>query len=372
MKFIYLTSKKYPGKTADHNFVKNMAKSFFAKLGSDFLFVVAKDEEKIKEAGVFNLDLKIRRGRSFFYFFWIPFFVFKNRKEKIIFFSNDSNLLLILIFWKKAGRLNYLICSDWHQMFLNWKDKRIARGSDYLITTSERLKKIIMRRTGVSKKNILLARGGVDLDRFIKISRQFSKDEIRKELNLPREKKIIGYIGGFKTMGMGKGIKTMIEALIFLEEKYRMMFVGGKEEEIREYKKFAEEKGVREKCIFVSWQNKEENLIKFEQATDVLVIPYPNEEHFREWGFPMKVYEYMASGRPIIYSNLEIIEEVLGENALKFKPGEESDLVKKIYFLEKNEKKGEEMAEENKKIVCGFTWKRRAENILEFIGVNFK
>lgn len=363
MKFIYLTSKKYPGKTADHNFVKNMAKSFFSKLGSDFLFVVAKDEERIKEAGVLDLDLNIRRGRSLFYFFWVPFFVFKNRKERMIFFSNDSNLLLILIFWKRVGRLSYLICSDWHQMFLNWKDKKIARGSDYLITTSEKLKKIIREITGVFGENILTARGGVDLDKFTEISRQFSKDEIRKELNLPLNKKIVGYVGGFRTMGMEKGIKIMIEATKFLADDYLMMFVGGKEKEIKEYEEVAEKEGVLKRCIFLSWQ-KEENLIKFEQAADVLAIPYPNEEHFRNWGFPMKVYEYMASGRPIIYSDLDIIKEVLGDCAVSFKAGDGRDLAEKILKAE-----GEEIKRAREK-AKDYTWNKRAEKILEFLREN--
>ena len=63
------------------------------------------------------------------------------------------------------------------------------------------------------------------------------KNEARKILNLPLDKNVVGYVGLFKTMGMEKGIKTMIESLKNLSEKVIMVFIGGKSEEILEYKK---------------------------------------------------------------------------------------------------------------------------------------
>ena len=45
-------------------------------------------------------------------------------------------------------------------------------------------------------------------------------------------------------MGMEKGIITMIKSLVFLDENVLMVFVGGKKEEILEYKKIANENGV--------------------------------------------------------------------------------------------------------------------------------
>ena len=98
---IYLTSKEYPGRTADHNFVRNMARAFTRIMGRDFLLVVAGGGEvELKGINYLNLELKAKRGRALFYFGWILKFVFEKRKEKITFFSNDSYLLLILIFWR--------------------------------------------------------------------------------------------------------------------------------------------------------------------------------------------------------------------------------------------------------------------------------
>ena len=67
----------------------------------------------------------------------------------------------------------------------------------------------------------------------------------------------------------------------------------------------------------------------YEQASDALVIPYPDKPHFRLYGFPMKVYEYMASQRPIIYSKLELVEEVLSDCGYGFTPDDPIDLAEK-------------------------------------------
>ena len=207
----------------------------------------------------------------------------------------------------------------------------------------------------------MVAYGGVDIDNY----RCVDKNEARKTLNLPADKNIIGYVGLFKTMGMEKGINTMIESLKNLNENEIMIFIGGKDEEIKEYKKIAKENGVLERCIFEGRKDFKE-VVLYEQASDVLVIPYPDKPHFRLYGFPMKVYEYMASQRPIVYSKLELVEEILSDCGYGFIPDGPKDLAEKI-----KEAIGAKDADEKIKIayekVKNYTWQKKAENIVAFI-----
>ena len=100
---------------------------------------------------------------------------------------------------------------------------------------------------------------------------------------------------------------------------------------------------------------------------DILVIPYPDKPHFRDYGFPMKVWEYMASGRPIIYSNLEIMREVLGGRATSFQPDDASSFANAVLSIYQDAESAEEIARKNTNDVQAYTWKARAENILNFI-----
>ena len=367
MKLIYLTSKKYPSTTADHLFVLSMARAFTSILGDDFkLYIRGNSSSELNGVNTFSVNTTSRL-RSVFYFFWIPIFVINNKhnNKRTVFFSNDPYLLSILIFWRKILRLKYLVCSDWHQLFEDWRDKYIALNSDYLISTSKKLRETILNTTQISENKILVAYGGADLQEFENISESVS--ELRKKLDLPVSDILVGYVGFYKTMGMEKGLKTMIEALRFIQDKsVKMVFVGGRGGEIKEYQKMAEDMGVADRVIFERAMPKEA-IPTYERTLDILVIPYPDKPHFRHYGFPMKVYEYMASNKPIIYSNLPIIAEILADCGLSSNPDDSKDLADKIKSLINDPSVAHDLGSKALEKVESFTWQKRAQHIIDFI-----
>lgn len=372
MRLIYLTAKTYPASTADHIFVREMAKAFSKILGNDFTLVVANDFSKELEGmQVENVRLSFRRGITMHFYFWIPFYIFTSKlnTRDVVFFSVDQNLLQVLIFYKRLFSLEYKIISDWHMLFDEKKDAAVSSTSDGLVATTDHLKQLLVSRCSVPASKILVAYGGVSLEKFntTNEARDDSVKELRMKLRLPSDAYLVAYVGFYKTLGMEKGLDIMIEALCHIQdESVHMVFVGGKVEEIEEYKKLAEVWGVEDKVIFIP-KVPTEAVPEYEKAMDLLVIPYPDKPHFRDYGFPMKVYEYMASKRPIIYSNLPIISEVLGDCAQSFQPDEAKDLAEKILYIKNNPDKGISMAQKAYQKVSDYTWDKRAENILTFI-----
>ncbi len=364
MKLIYLTSKKFPSSKVDPFYVRSMAEAFTGLLGRDFLFLVRGDvPDQLKYTNAKSVKLP-RRFRIMFYFLWMPVLIVLRKwsSRGIIFLSYDPYLLSILIFWRKIFRFKYSICSDWHQLFDDWRDKYVASNSDYLVSTSKRLKGLLSSVCGVDPNKILVAYGGVSTSPFIE-KLKIKKVDIRKKLNLPEDSFLVGYVGGFRSVGMKKGLDTMIKALPCLDEKIMMVFVGGSKQHIDEYMTLAKEENVEDKCIFVEKQSFEK-VVEYELAMDILVIPYPDKHHFRDYGFPMKVWEYMASGRPIVYSDLEIIGEVLKGRATSFHPDDAHSLAKAVLSVYKNVELAEGIAKQNSKDVEAYTWKARAENML--------
>ncbi|MBU4375599.1 glycosyltransferase [Patescibacteria group bacterium] len=369
MRLIHLTGKRFEYLSADSIYISNLAEQFSKYLADGYLLIIGnKSPEQFKNINLINSRLS-SYGNGWlhfwlpyiYYFFWLPYFILtqKIKNTKTIFFSSDSNLLLILIFWKKIFRLKFKICSDWHMLYNNMKDSFIPRNSDYLISTSEKLKDIIIKKSGINSNKINVVYGGVDAKSYN------AKAKSRQELGIPENKKLVGYVGLFKTMGMEKGIKTMIAALPYLPSDIAMVFVGAKPGQSVEYQDYAKEIDVANRCIFIDMQPVE-IIPSYEKATDVLVIPYPNKPHFRDWGFPMKVYEYMMSQRPIVYSNLDIIREVLADCAWPFKPDDPKSLADKINYVLSKENKAEidnkvKMANKEAK---GFSWERKSDRIL--------
>lgn len=367
MKLIYLTSQKYPSAKADPFFVKSMAVAFDKILDGNFLFVVRGDiPDELKSLHTVSVKLP-RRFRTILYFFRIPVLIFfrKWSDPDTIFFSSDPYLLSTLVFWRKILGFKYHICSDWHQLFDDWRDRYIATNSDYLISTSKRLKRLLVSVCGVDQGKILVAYGGVNLATFTE-KLKINKSEYRKKLKLPTDSFLVGYVGGFRSVGMEKGLDIMIKALPHLDDKIMMVFVGGSKQHINEYMALAKKIGVEDRCIFVEKQSFEK-VVEYELAMNVLSIPYPDKPHFRDYGFPMKVWEYMASGRPIIYSNLEIMREVLGGRATSFQPDDASSFANAVLSIYQDAESAEEIARKNTNDVQAYTWKARAENILNFI-----
>jgi glycosyltransferase involved in cell wall biosynthesis len=373
MKFIYLTSQKYPSKKVDPFFVKSMAESFSKILRGDFTFVVRGDVPKELEA-INTVAVKApRRFRVVSYFFYMPFLIFLHKWDHsdFIFFSSDPYLLAIIIFWRKMFGFRYSVCSDWHQLFDDWRDHYVARNSDYMISTSKRLRDSLASIPGVTSEKVVVSYGGVDTSIFEEKIKTRDKIGLRKGLALPEDAFLVGYVGGFRSVGLEKGIDIMIKSLPFLGDNISMVFVGGSKQEINNYRLLAEEEGVQDRCIFIEKQPFGK-VVEYEISMDILVIPYPNKKHFRDYGFPMKVWEYMASGRPIVYSDLSIIREVLGGRGKSFVPDSPASLAESIVSIFENYNLAENTAKQNLCDTMDYTWEARSKNIVNFIKQKIK
>jgi glycosyltransferase involved in cell wall biosynthesis len=361
MKFIYFTSERFPGTTADHQYKKNLAEAFSKELGSDFLFLARKSEKNaLPHFPVECHSISSFLKRTIFYFFWVPFRFF-GYTERTTFFTNDQNILSVLIFWKSLLRFPFSIVADWHMLSRTWRDSYIAKHADLSITTSHKLEKAVLALAPHARVKTIY--GGVDLAPF---ETHDEKEALRTMLGLPLDKFLAGYVGLFLTMGMEKGIRTMIAALRKLPENCMMVFVGGKEKEIERYKKEAEEKGMEERCIFIPIQPFEK-VVAYEKAMDVLAIPYPDKPHFRDFGFPMKVYEYMASGVPIVYTKLELLEEVISDCAYGVTPDSEEELARIISHIASHQDEAVEKAQKALAKAATYSWQMKAKNILQYL-----
>ncbi|MEK7553998.1 MAG: glycosyltransferase family 4 protein [Patescibacteria group bacterium] len=360
MKLVYFTSMRYPADNGMKIYARELAKSFTKLLKNRFVFVVANDtSDELTDINTFNLRLRLKKFRSPFFFFCIPYFVHRWRYEDdLVFFTNDTFLLTYFIFWKKIFRFDYRICSDWHNVLKTKKERFIIRNSDELVTTSNGLKRDLIQLGGATSEHICSAYGGVNLQLYAD-----TQKASRAELGLPKGKTIIGYIGFFKTFGLEKGIPTMIESLAHLPASCVVACVGGKDAEIREYTKLAASFGVQDRCFFFGVKSSTE-VAQYQMAMDIITIPYPNQPGF---GYPMKVYEYMASQRPIIYSKLWLVEEVLGDCAYAFAPHDVAGFVLAVEEILADEALASRNVERAYEKVQDYTWDRKAERIAEFL-----
>ncbi len=216
---------------------------------------------------------------------------------------------------------------------------------------------------GVPVGKIIVASDGVDLDKFKNYSNHF---EIK---GLSEKDFVYGYIGTLKTMGMGKGVADGLRALTLLPSNYKFLVVGGEKSDIEYYKNMSLESGVSDRVIFTG-QVSYSDISKYAGKCDVFVAPFPENKHYNFYMSPLKIFEYMASKRPIIATDLPSLREILtdGENSLLVPPNDVRALAEAIVKLKENPEISNKIADKAYWDVSEkYTWKIRAEKIISFI-----
>jgi len=223
---------------------------------------------------------------------------------------------------------------------------------------------------GFSSDRVIVLPDGVDLDLFESLP---SKDDCRRRLGLPLGRPIIGYIGRFRTLEMEKGIPELVEAMKDLSSvngaEPLLLCVGGPMDAVPAYLELARRIGIpQDRLRFVDRVPNTE-VPYWIRAFDVALAPFPWADHYAYFMSPLKLFEYMAAGVPILATDLPSIREVLrhGENAWLVPPGDPKALTEGIRHLLENSNLAERLARQAKEDVRQYTWKRRAAVILRHV-----
>ena len=114
------------------------------------------------------------------------------------------------------------------------------------------------------------------------------------------------------------------------------------------------------------------------KACDVLLMPYQKKVGHRQKNIesagymsPLKMFEYMASGNPIISSDLPVIREVLKDrvNALLVEPDNVNEWSDAIELLRNEPELAKEIGDQAKKDVKYYSWDNRVKRIMKSLKV---
>ena len=229
-----------------------------------------------------------------------------------------------------------------------------------LVVITNGLKGLYMSK-GVQEKSIFVAPDGTDLARY-KTIQSVSKEAARAKLSLPQDRKIAIYSGHLHTW---KGTDTLARAARLLPEHFLVLFVGGTDEDIAEFKK---EYG-HDARIRILGRRSDEDRPLYLRAADVAVLPNTaKDEISAKYTSPLKLFDYMAAGTPIVASDLPSIREVLSEKTAYFAvPDDAASFVATIVNAAEHPEEALEKASAAQNVVQNYDWKDRARRILGFL-----
>lgn len=184
-----------------------------------------------------------------------------------------------------------------------------------------------------------------------------ARAECRAKLELPGEN-IVVYTGHLYAW---KGVDTLAAAASDVDA--HIYIVGGTKKDTTALKL----KWGAVNNLHILGHRPHVEIVLWQKAADVLVVPNTGKEDISvEYTSPMKLFEYMASGTPIVASDLPSVREIVGNGrAVLVSPDDPKALAQGIRNI--LEHGGTTHSEQAYAWVSEHTWEKRAERILQKI-----
>ncbi len=236
-----------------------------------------------------------------------------------------------------------------------------AQGWKRLLVTTRALRQALERSTRMDFPDaaVQVAPNGVDLDRYVNLPKPA---EARVRLHL-KDGLTAGFTGHFYP---GRGIGLLFE----LARGYpgaNFLWVGGTPDAVEEWR--LKLKAVRCDNVTLTGFVDNSSLPLYQAASDMLLMPYSQSvaassgQDIGEVINPMKMFEYMATGRAIITADLPVIREVLDERQAFFCPPDDVASWKRaLDELSRDPERRERLANSARQEAQKYTWITRAQN----------
>jgi glycosyltransferase involved in cell wall biosynthesis len=186
----------------------------------------------------------------------------------------------------------------------------------------------------------------------------------KRERKTPNPRKIV-YVGQLYPW---KGVGTLILAMTHVVSG-ELHVVGGGGEQIEKLKREVERIGIKDRVHFHG--QVPANRVA-DHLADAAVAVHPLTGKYRDGEFtsPLKVFEYLAAGVPIVAADLPSTREILadGVNALLVPPDDPAELARAIQKILEDPQLAERLARKGQEDAVSFSWERRAERLLAFFG----
>ena len=183
----------------------------------------------------------------------------------------------------------------------------------------------------------------------------------RHRLRIERDCTLVGYTG---RVNGSKGVNTVLRAAELLQaDPVRFLLVG------KVYDDVDVDAARQLANVTLTGFVPPVDVSSYVAACDILLMPTSAELSYSRFTSPLKLFEYLASGRPVICSDLPVLREIVKheQNALLFKADDPESLADAVRRLRADNALGSALARRARRDVVRFTWESRAGRILEYI-----
>ncbi|MFH1240350.1 MAG: glycosyltransferase family 4 protein [Candidatus Diapherotrites archaeon] len=239
--------------------------------------------------------------------------------------------------------------------------------ADAIITQTETQKNIIEKQTNTP---VYVVSNGVDVLKFDVFETLIEKE---RQIIAPNDEKIICFMSSFREWHGVLEIPEIAENVIKKNPNVKFLIIGSGNE-MKKFKEIIKEKNL-ERYFILKGEVDRDKIPVLLKASDICIAPFstkkfPQLEKNGFWWCPVKLYEYMAAGKPIVSVDFEEVKKIVGNAGLLAEPNnlkQFSEFIIKLLSDENMRKTygaaGIEIAENN-------TWIKKAKETLEVYSKN--
>ncbi len=230
------------------------------------------------------------------------------------------------------------------------------KKADVLIAVSKFAQEEIITHYGALRERVRVVYNGGGED-FHRIDKKNSTERVGQKYAIRAP-----YILNVSRLQPHKNVNTVVRAYIQMREhnpdrKEQLVVVGTPVFGFEETYEIAKRSPFSDSITFISYIDKE-YLNDLYCASELFVFPSLNE------GFGLPVIEAMASGVPVITSNVTSLPEVSGDAALIFDPFDCEGISKAMNAILSNPSYRTSLVEKGLKNAQRFTWKQCAQDTI--------
>lgn len=210
--------------------------------------------------------------------------------------------------------------------------------ADFVLSINEGLRDYTIQM-GAQREKTEVIRAGIDFERF---NPDLDGSAVREKLGITEDDIVLFFMGWLYDFS---GLKEVALELAREPQEYKKikLMVLGKGDLWDTLQEIKRENNMEDRIVMLDWQPYE-GVPKYIAAADICILPaYKNE--IMQNIVPIKMYEYMAMGKPVIATRLSGLVKEFGEgNGVVYVEGAEEVLNRAYALTEQQQIKKEERA----------------------------
>ncbi len=238
-----------------------------------------------------------------------------------------------------------------NRLYLTWAVRHAARHARCLLAVSESTKRDLVELLGADARKIAVIYSGIEA-RFAPVQDRAALDTWRAQRHLPA--KMILFVG---TLEPRKNVAHLIHAFARFKRAthlpHKLVLAGSRGWKYAQVDAAIEQEEMNDHVIFTGYLPQAELPLCY-QAAELFVYP----SRYEGMGFPP--LEAMATGVPVITSNVSSLPEVAGDAALQVSPDDPVALAEAMAHVLSDTALREQMIARGLAHAATFTWERTA------------